>query len=110
MTNIRREPDGWVGRPARDGEEHSNYFRFSDGGIRHSLQAARLRRNELLEEFGPRQSRRGPNRTKLVNNTSETVRVSKNKYGRWIATWSEDSKQHFRAFRTKREAFAHRRE
>jgi hypothetical protein len=41
MLNIRKELMGWVVRLARDGKEYSKYFRFSDGGIRKSLEQAK---------------------------------------------------------------------
>ncbi|TWT50669.1 hypothetical protein Pla22_34120 [Rubripirellula amarantea] len=110
LTNIRREKDGWVVRMVRDGTEYSRYFRFSDGGVRKSLQRAKTYRDELLDELGDRQWKSGPNRAKPINNSSGTVGVSKNKYNRWVSSWNEDGKQRFKTFRTKREAVAHRKE
>ena len=108
MLNIRRESDGWVVRLVRDGQEYSKYFRFSDGGIRKSKLAAIKWRDKKFRELGVRQWRTGPNLTKAVNNTSGTIGVSKNKYGRWVSTWNEDGKQRFKTFRTKKEAIAFR--
>ena len=108
MTNIRKEAQGWVVRLVRDGCEYSKYFRFSNGGVRKSLERAKRWRNARLRELGERQWRRGPNTSKATNNTSGTIGVSKNKYGRWVATWNEDGKQRFKTFEKKREAVAHR--
>ena len=99
---------GWVVRLVRDGKEYSRYFRFSDGGIRKSLEQAKQWRDEKNAELGPRRWRRGPDRKKPVNNTSGVVGVSKNTFNRWVASWSVDGKQYFKTFKTKREAVAHR--
>lgn len=109
MTNISRGPDGWMVRVVRAGQQHSRYFRFSDGGIRKSLARAKAYRDELFEQLGERQWRSGP-RKKATNNTSGVTGVSKNVYGRWVATWQEDGKQRFKTFKTKREAIAFRKE
>ena len=108
MLNIRREADGWNVRMVRNGEEHSKYFRFSDGGVRASLQRAIKWRDAKFRKLGVRQWRTGPNKSKAINNTSGIAGVSKNKYGRWVATWNEDGKQYFRTFATKREAIQKR--
>lgn len=108
MTNIRREEAGWVVRLVRDGQEYSKYFRFTNGGVRQSLIAARKWRDARLKKLGDRQWRQGPNRSKATNNTSGVIGVSRNTYGRWVATWNEDGQQRFKTFRTKREAVAHR--
>ena len=110
MLNIRRETNGWVVRFMRDGREYSKYFRFSDGGIRKSQMRAKKWRDAQMKKLGPRQWRTGPNRTRPVNNTSGVIGVSKNKYGRWVASWNEDGKQRFKTFPTKREAIAHRKQ
>ena len=110
MLNIRKEINGWVVRLVRDGEEHSKYFRFSDGGVRKSLAKAKAWRDQKLKKLGPRQWRTGPNRKKPTNNTSGTIGVSKNKYNRWVAAWNEDGKQRFKTFKLKREAVAYRQE
>ena len=110
MLNIRREINGWVVRLVRDGEEHSKYFRFSDGGVRKSLAKAKKLRDQKLKKLGPRRLRTGPNRAKPTNNTSGIIGVSKNKYNRWVAAWNEDGKQHFKTFKLKREAVAYRQE
>ena len=110
MTNIRRESQGWVVRFVRDGTQYSKYFRFTDGGIRKSQARAIAWRDAQHKKFGPRTWRTGPNRSRAVNNTSGTVGVSKNPYGRWVASWNEDGKQRFKTFKTKREAVAHRKE
>lgn len=107
LTNISRGEDGWTVRVVRDGVEYSKYFRFSDGGIRKSMADAIKYRDRLLKKIGPRQWRKGP-RSKATNNTSGTTGVSKNVYGRWVATWQEEGKQRFKTFRLKREAIAHR--
>ena len=109
MKNITRGADGWTVRMVRDGEEYSKYFRFSDGGIRKSLAAAKKYRDKLNKKLGPRQWRKGP-RKRPTNNTSGVTGVSKNVYGRWVATWQEDGKQRFKTFKTKKEAVAFRRE
>ncbi len=96
-------------RIVRDGVEHSRYFRFSDGGIRKSLKAATQWRDKQLKSLGERRWRKGP-RAKAVNNSSGVTGVSRNPYGRWVATWQEDGKQRFKTFATKREAVAHRKE
>tara|TARA_R110002111_G_scaffold137466_1_gene203263 strand:- start:410 stop:769 length:360 start_codon:yes stop_codon:yes gene_type:complete len=108
--NIRRESDGWVVRLVRDGKEYSKYFRFTNGGIRKSFEMAKQWRDQQVALLGPRQWRRGPNRSKPTNNTSGTIGVSKNPYGRWVSSWNEDGKQRFKTFRTKREAVAFRKE
>ncbi len=108
MLNIRKESNGWVVRFVRNGTEYSKYFRFSDGGVRKSMARAKQWRDEQLAKLGPRQWRRGPNRSKPTNNTSGIVGVSKNVYNRWVASWNEDGKQRFKTFRTKKEAVAHR--
>ncbi|MGB7324884.1 MAG: AP2 domain-containing protein [Rubripirellula sp.] len=110
LKNIRRAEDGWVVRLVRDGTEYSKYFRFSNGGVRKSFAAAKAWRDEIVSEVGPRQWRTGPNRKKPTNNTSGTIGVSKNKFGRWVASWNENGKQRFKTFPTKREAVAHRKE
>ena len=109
-TNIQRGPAGWVVRIVRDGEEYSKYFRFSNGGIGKSLERARRWRDARLKQLGPRQWRTGPDRARASNNTSGVTGVSKNKYGRWVATWQEDGQQRFKTFRTKKEAIAFRKE
>lgn len=105
--NITRGPDGWTVRIVRNGQQHSKYFRFSDGGIRKGLARAQQWRNEQLEQLGQRQWRKGPRR-KATNNTSGTTGVSKNVYGRWVATWQEEGLQKFKTFRTKKDALTHR--
>lgn len=108
MMNIRREVDGWVVRMVRDGVEYSKYFRFSNGGVRKSKQAAIAWRDKMAKKHGVRKWRTGPNMTKAANNTSGVIGVSKNKYGRWVASWNESGKQRFKTFKLKREAVAHR--
>lgn len=108
MLNIRRDIQGWSVRLVRGGEEYSKYFAFSNGGERKSLAAAKKWRDAKWEELGPRVWRTGPNKSRAVNNSSGTIGVSKNKYGRWVAFWNEEGKQHFKTFKTKREAVAHR--
>ena len=105
--NIRREEAGWVVRMVRNGEEHSKYFRFTDGGVRKSLAAAKKWRDKKLKQLGERKWKKGPRR-KAHNNSSGITGVSKNPYGRWVATWHEDGKQHFKTFKLKREAVAFR--
>lgn len=107
LDNITRGIDGWTVRIVRDGSQHSKYFRFSDGGIRKSLAAAQKWRDKKLKELGPRQWRKGP-RKKATNNSSGVTGISKNVYGRWVATWQEDGKQRFKTFKTKKDAVAHR--
>lgn len=105
--NISRGPEGWTVRIVRNGEQHSKYFRFSDGGIRKSLAEAQEWRDAKIKELGERQWRKGP-RKKPTNNTSGVTGVSKNFFGRWVATWQEEGVQRFLTFKTKREAVAHR--
>ena len=107
LDNLTRGPEGWTVRIVRDGVQHSKYFRFSKGGIRKSLATAQKWRDKKLRELGERQWRKGP-RKKATNNTSGTTGVSKNFYGRWVATWQEDGVQRFKTFKLKREAVAHR--
>jgi hypothetical protein len=107
LANITRGSDGWSVRIVRDGVQHSKYFRFSNGGIRQSLARAKRWRNKMLRELGERQWKKGP-RKKAINNSSGTTGVSKNVYGRWVATWQEDGKQRFATFKTKAEAVRHR--
>ena len=107
-TNIRKEPAGWQVRLVRNGEEHAKYFRFSNGGIRASFQRARKWRDARLKKLGERKWRKGPHKKKPTHNSSGIVGVSKNPYGRWVATWHEDGKQHFKTFKLRREAVAHR--
>ena len=107
LANIDRGPDGWNVRIVRQGEQHSKYFRFSNGGIRKSLGRATRWRDKKIRELGQRQWRKGP-RKKASNNTSGVTGVSKNVYGRWVATWHEEGVQRFKTFKTKREAVAHR--
>ena len=109
MLNINRGPDGWVVRIVRDGVEYSKYFRFSDGGVRESLKKAKKWRDKQMKVLGPRQWKKGP-RKKANNNTSGVTGVSKNPYGRWVATWQEDRKQRFKTFKKKKEAIAFRKE
>ena len=109
LTNITRGPDGWTVRIVRNGVEYSKYFRFSDGGIRKSQARAIKWRDAQLRKLGERQWRKGP-RARPSNNTSGVTGVSKNVYGRWVATWQEDGRQRFKTFKTKREAIAHRKE
>lgn len=87
----------------RNGEEHSKYFRFSDGGKRKALARAKAYRDKLNAKLGPRLWKKGP-RKKATNNTSGVTGVSKNKYGRWVATWQEDGRQRFKTFARKYEA------
>lgn len=105
--NITRDAAGWSVRIVRDGQQYSKYFRFSDGGVRNSLAKAKRWRDKKLAELGARTWRSGP-RKKAINNTSGTVGVSKNVYGRWVATWQEEGRQRFKTFKTKKEAVAHR--
>ncbi|MFN3192716.1 MAG: hypothetical protein ACE361_19545 [Aureliella sp.] len=107
LTNIQRGSQGWVVRIVRDGEEYSKYFRFSDGGVRKSQKEAIAYRDELLRKIGPRTWKSGP-RKKATNNTSGITGVSKNMYGRWVATWQEGGKQRFKTFKYKKEAIAFR--
>lgn len=109
LANISRESAGWNVRIVRNGEQHSKYFRFSESGIRASLERAKRWRDKKLKELGQRQWHKGP-RKRAVNNTSGTAGISKNVYGRWVATWQEDGRQRFKTFKTKREAVAHRKE
>ena len=108
MLNIQRGPEGWVVRFVRGGEEYSKYFRFSDGGIRASRERAIKWRDAQMRKLGERKWRTGPNKGRASNNTSGVAGVSKNPYGRWVATWNVDGKQIFKTFRTKKEAVAHR--
>lgn len=108
LKNISRESAGWFVRIVRDGHQHSKYFRFSDGGVRASLARAKRWRDQQILLLGERKWRSGPRR-KAINNSSGTVGVSKNVYGRWVATWQDDGRQRFKTFKTKREAVAHRR-
>ncbi len=105
--NIFRGEQGWSVRIVRGGEEYSKYFRFSDGGIRKSLERAEKWRDQLLKKIGERQWHSGP-RAKARNNSSGITGVSKNVYGRWVASWQEDGRQRFKSFKTRREAIAHR--
>lgn len=105
--NITRGEDGWTVRIVREGEQHSKYFRFSDGGIRKALEAAKKWRDKMLGKLGERQWKKGPRR-KATNNTSGVTGVSKNPYGRWVATWQEEGRQRFKTFKTKKEAVAFR--
>ena len=107
--NITRDAAGWQVRIVRNGTQHSKYFRFSDGGVNAAFARAKKWRDEKFEELGPRKWRNGP-RKKASNNTSGTVGVSRNVYGRWVATWQEDGRQRFKTFKTKREAIAHRKD
>jgi len=106
-SNITRDADGWTVRIVRSGHQHSKYFRFSNGGIRKSLKLAKKWRDQKLNELGPRQWKKGP-RKKATNNTSGVTGVSKNVYGRWVATWQEEGVQRFKTFKTKTEAVAFR--
>ena len=109
MENITRESGGWSVRIVRDGQQHSKYFRFSDGGVRVSLRRAKTWRDRKIQELGERKWRVGP-RKKPTNNTSGVVGISKNVYGRWVATWQEAGRQRFKTFKTKREAIEHRKQ
>ena len=109
LSNITRGPAGWSVRIVRNGEQHSKYFRFTDGGIRAALARAKKWRDRKLREVGERQWRKGP-RKRATNNTSGVAGVSKNVYGRWVATWQNDGVQRFKTFKTKKEAIAHRKE
>jgi hypothetical protein len=109
LQNISRGVAGWSVRIVRNGEQVSKYFRFSDGGKRASLAKAKKWRDKQLRILGERQWRSGP-RKKPTNNSSGTVGVSKNVYGRWVATWQEEGRQRFRTFKTRKEATAHRME
>lgn len=110
ITNINRAADGWIVRIVRNGREYSKYFRFSNGGIRGSLAQAKKWRLAQLKKLGPRKWHQGPKRKKAVNNSSGITGVSKNPYGRWVATWQEDGKQRFKTFRTRKEAKSFRAE
>lgn len=105
--NISRGLQGWSVRIVRDGEEYSKYFRFSDGGVRKSLSNAVAYRDAIMEELGPRTWKKGPRRI-AQNNTSGTTGVSKNKYGRWVASWQQEGVQRFKTFKSRRAAVAHR--
>ena len=109
QDNITRDAAGWSVRIVRNGQQHSKYFRFSDGGVRAALARAKRWRDKKLREVGKRQWRSGP-RKRAVNNTSGTAGVSKNVYGRWVATWQEEGRQRFKTFKTKKEAIAYRKE
>ena len=105
--NISRGPEGWTVRIVRDGQQHSKYFRFSDGGLRKSLKRAKDWREKMYSKLGERQWKKGP-RKRATNNTSGTTGISKNVYGRWVATWQDTGVQRFKTFKTKREAVAYR--
>ena len=60
-----------------------------------------------MKELGERQWKKGP-RKKATNNTSGVTGVSKNVYGRWVATWQEEGRQRFRTLKFKKEAVAFR--
>ena len=107
LLNISRGLDGWTVRIVRQGQQHSKYFRFSDGGVRASLARAQRWRDKKLKELGQRQWKKGPRR-RPSNNSSGITGVSKNFYGRWLATWQQDGVQRFKTFKTKKEAIAHR--
>lgn len=107
--NISRDAAGWSVRIVRNGKQHSKYFRFSNGGIQTSLTRAKRWRDRKLRELGERQWKKGP-RKRPTNNTSGITGVSKNVYGRWVATWQDDGVQRFKTFKTKKEAIAHRKE
>lgn len=107
LTNISRGPEGWTVRIVRDGQQHSKYFRFTDGGIRKSLANAKRYRDQKIRQLGERSWHSGP-RKRATNNTSGVTGVSKNLYGRWVATWQEDGRQRFKTFGTRKEAVAHR--
>ncbi|EMI53810.1 hypothetical protein [Rhodopirellula sallentina] len=106
-ANITRGPAGWTVRILREGQLHSKYFRFSNGGIRKSLAQAQRWRDKKLRELGDRQWHKGP-RKKAANNTSGMTGISKNVYGRWVATWQEDGVQRFKTFKFKKDAIEHR--
>lgn len=105
--NISEGPAGYTVRFVRDGNEFSKYFRFSDGGKRAALRSAKAFRDQQLKKLGPRAWKKGP-RKKSSNNTSGYTGISKNVYGRWVATWQQDGKQRFKSFRLRRDAIAHR--
>ncbi len=107
MKNITRGTAGWTVRIVREGYQHTKYFRFSNGGIKKSLVSAKKWRDKKMREVGERQWRKGP-RKRASNNTSGVPGVSKNVYGRWVATWQEEGVQRFKTFKTKKEAIAHR--
>lgn len=107
QQNITRSAAGWSVRIVRNGEQHSRYFRFSEGGVRKSLARAQRWRDKKISELGERKWRTGP-RKKPTNNTSGTVGISKNVYGRWVATWQQEGRQRFKTFKTKKAAIEHR--
>ena len=107
LKNISRDAAGWSVRIVRNGHQHSKYFRFSKGGVRKSLARAQRWRDDQIGKLGERKWRSGP-RKKPTNNTSGTVGVSKNVYGRWVATWQEEGRQRFKTFKTKKAAIEHR--
>lgn len=107
VKNISEGPAGYTVRFVRSGKESSKYFRFSDGGKRAALRRAKAFRDKQLKSLGPRKWKSGP-RKKAANNTSGFTGISKNVYGRWVATWQEEGKQRFKSFRTRKEAIAHR--
>lgn len=102
--NIRKEAGGWQVRLVRGGVEYSKYFRFTDGGKRVSFKEAVKYRDKILAKVGERKWRTGPDRKRPANNSSGVLGVSKNPFGRWVATWNEDGKQYFKTFKFKREA------
>lgn len=108
LPNITRDAAGWSVRVVRHGSQHSKYFRFSQGGVRASRAAAIIWRDQKIEELGARQWHTGP-RKLASNNTSGVAGVSKNRYGRWVATWQDNGRQRFQTFKTKKEAVKHRR-
>jgi len=105
--NISQASQGFTVRFVRAGEETSKYFRFSDGGKKKALQRARIWREQQLKKLGPRQWKSGP-RKKASNNSSGVTGVSKNLYGRWVASWQSEGRQQFKSFPTRKEAIAHR--
>ena len=107
MMNISKGAEGWTVRIVRNGEQYSKYFRFSDGGVRKSLASAKVWRDRQIRQLGERQWHSGP-RKKSSNNTSGVTGVSKNRYGRWVASWQEQGKQRFKTFKTRKEAIGHR--
>lgn len=108
IPNMTRDAAGWSVRIVRNGVQHSKYFRFSDGGVRTSYAAARAWRDQTIKDLGARQWHTGP-RKLAANNTSGVAGVSKNRYGRWVATWQDNGRQRFQTFKTKKEAVKHRR-
>jgi hypothetical protein len=96
LTNVHREPEGWMVVVVRKGVRHADYFGDAVyGGRSFALIAAQRYRDNLLRRIDPdtRVRRRMPqgvtSETGIVGVTFELYAVEGRWYERYVATWQD---------------------